>query len=558
MTQGRDGISLAPTGAPGHMGVARRLSVVAAVFAIAALVAGTAGTSYAKSKKIKMSHRASLLDQVAVTNYGAAFGGSIETFLAGARRNSGPAFWVKGTNTLLGAGTGPAGVSASSLDDHVAVAVPIDLIDLAGFGGFPAALACTGAGAPAPCCTGFHTGVCLPGTGFAEIFSPGATKNSAPESVIGTRNVTFGFPDFSGVNTPQGVAYEDPFDGVNPGRDILAVTNTLPFPLESLSDGLNGSNGGVACNAFGSAACTGVETPLSCCTGPGTGSCAGFTVGTITEFDTGELNKGTPGYNDLVEPFNNSPVIACTGAASGNGGTATDEGQCLACLPPAKVVNGVCNSFTLVPSGEANATIAGCLTFLLGPVGAAFDANGFLFVVNEAGVASGGPGFVTVYAPGASGDPYPVAVMGLIPGSPTPPGTFKDPAYITVDTIEFEDDLVFVTDVGDNSIKIFSPFENFDNSTLFFEGSLVGTIHGGHTKLKRPEGIALGMDDGALYVVNNQQNTLSMFTDFSLGGGDIAPTLIMSGRNTKLNLPVGVAVPAFTPSARETISARAN
>ena len=45
MTQGRDGISLAQGGARRLMGVARRLSVVAAVFVSAALVAGTAGTS---------------------------------------------------------------------------------------------------------------------------------------------------------------------------------------------------------------------------------------------------------------------------------------------------------------------------------------------------------------------------------------------------------------------------------------------------------------------------------------------------------------------------------
>ncbi len=56
----------------------------------------------------------------------------------------GPILFVKGANTLLGAGTGPTGVSVSSLDDHIGVTVPIDLIDLTGFGGFPSALACTG------------------------------------------------------------------------------------------------------------------------------------------------------------------------------------------------------------------------------------------------------------------------------------------------------------------------------------------------------------------------------------------------------------------------------
>ena len=86
-------------------------------------------------------------------------------------------------------------------------------------------------------------------------------------------------------------------------------------------------------------------------------------------------------------------------------------------------------------------------------------------------------------------------------------------------------------------------------------------IHGGSTKLKRPEGLALGTDDGALYVVNNIKNSLEMFTDIGSdeGGGDIPPTLIVQGRNTKLNFPVDVALPAFTPSSSYTDGgARAN
>ena len=162
MTQGRDGISLAPTGARRLMGVAHRLSVVAVGFAIAALVAGTAATSFAQT---------ALLDTVIVSNYGAAFAGSLTTFEAGSKKHTRPFLLVKGTNTLLGASTGPAGVSVSSLDGHVAVNVPIDLVDLTGFGA----------------AAGLSNG---PGTGFAEIFSPGADKNTVPENIIGTRNVS--------------------------------------------------------------------------------------------------------------------------------------------------------------------------------------------------------------------------------------------------------------------------------------------------------------------------------------------------------------------------------
>ena len=106
------------------------------------------------------------------------------------------------------------------------------------------------------------------------------------------------------------------------------------------------------------------------------------TVGTITEFDTNLLAVGTPGFNDGVAPFNNSPV--CT-----NPCVATDT------CPPNPPGTAICPAADL-----GNATIGGCDTFLLGPVAVAFDENGYLFAVNEAGVASGGPGFVTVYSPG--------------------------------------------------------------------------------------------------------------------------------------------------------------
>lgn len=551
MTQCRDGISLAPKSAQGLMGVARRLSGTVAIFVVAALL-GTAGTSHAKR------HHAgpTLLDTVTVTNYGSAFAGDLVTYKKGEGHTSRPFLWVKGTNTLLQAGTGPAGVSVSSLDDHIGVTVPIDLIDLTGFGGFPAALACTSAGQAGAlgavgCCTGFHKGNCEAGSGFAEIFGPGSDKNATPESIIGTRNLTFGNLVFgctgpgapvpcctgpnagtctfntSGINTAQAIAFESPYDGVNPGKDVVAIGNTLPINFFSTQDNLDGTNGGIACNSFGSGTCSGPGAPLPCCTGRGTGTCAGFTVGTITEFDRATLK---PGFNDTVAPLNDFPVCTLPGVA----------------IPPNTEPPTFCP-----PGSRSGATLGGCLTFLLGPVGLAFDETGFLFAVNEAGVASGGPGFVTVYPPGASGDQFPTAIIGLIPGSPTA-GAFIDPVKIAVasDT-DFTEDVIFVTDVGDNSVKIFAPFTNFE--TFFFTGMQIGTIQGGATKFRRPEGIALNVDASALYVVNNHTNSFEMFTDIggiiSTGGTqNISPTLIVQGRNTKLDLPVDIALPAFTPT----------
>ncbi len=165
-----------------------------------------------------------------------------------------------------------------------------------------------------------------------------------------------------------------------------------------------------------------------------------------------------------------------------------------------------------------------------------FDADGFLYVVNEIGK------YVTVYAPGASGNAIPVAFIGAI--GPTK-GAFLDPQYIAV-TGAGEGATIYVTDAGDNSIKIITPFTNF---TLFaFAGKLDGTIIGAKTKLKRPLGIAFGIhDNDDLYVVNNNANSLEMFDDFTTAGGNIRPKLIVQGPASRMNFPVGVALPQFTP-----------
>jgi hypothetical protein len=505
MTQGRDGISLAHARALKLMRVARRLSLVAAVFVIAALLVGIAGTSYAKSKKnlINPSTNPRLEDTIVVSNYGAVWYGSIETFAAGAGHSAGPKFRIYGTKTNLGSSTGAAGDSVSSLDAHIAVAIPIDFFDITGCGPF---------GQPAP----GTTSPLLYGTGLAEIFGPTATGNSAPENIICSPNFAFGAPNTTGVFYPQGVAFESPYDGVNPGHDIVAVANQFPV--------VYGPDSGQAACA---PAPTNIEPtkghPGVCGGGPvGPGS----SLGTITEYDRLTLAPGL----DNVEPFNNNPVDAL-------------------------------NPFSLAPYTQ-NATIGGCLSLLAGPAGVAFDQTGYLFVVNNAGFdafdLSCAPRYVTVYAPGAAGDAFPKAVMGLFGATAgsfaAPDGSSTQPIAAAVlsgpispDT-GYPEDIVYVTNMADNSIKTFNPFTNFDNSNFFFQGAQLGTISGPHTKLRAPEGIAIDAAGDALYVVSSDNNSLEMFTDFPSTGGDIPPTLIISGPHSKMNLPVGAALAAFTPT----------
>ena len=470
----------------------RRLSVIAAALAAVSFVVGMAGTSFAGKDPTGVG----LFDTVVVSTYGASFSGSVLTYLQGSKKNAAPALRVNGTNTGLSASSGAAHDSVQSVDGHIAVAVPIDNFGGVDFKGDISQCGPFGAGT-------------LFGTGMVEIYSPGANGNSSPENIICSPNVAFGAPNITGIDFPGGVAFEDPFDGVNPGREILAVANN--FPLVTGPDNIPGTICAVA----------------------------GFGAGTVTEYDISTLG---PGPVNNVLPFNNSPVSAL-------------------------------NPFTLAPF-TANATIGGCLTTMLGPEALTFDEFGDLFVVNNLGslspASAAAPRFVTIYPDGASGDAFPnLGVIGLLPpfggcvGCP-PAGILQQPVGIAVDSQSgFEESVMFVTDTGDNSIKVFAPFTNFNPSTFFNQGTLLATIKGGQTKLSSPMGVAFAND--TLYVVNQTKNSLLMFQDIDSIPVDftgvnppvdnIRPTLILGGKRAKLQEPVGVAVfPQFTPSSTETVS----
>ena len=446
MTQGRDGISLAHRAALRFWEVARQLSVVAALFTVAALLAATADPSYAGGKKNKATSDRTLEDTVVVSNNGAILGGSLTTYTAGSGANAKPLFEVKGNHTLMGLG-GVQGNAQSSLDGHIVVtSSAADLVMSFGPGS-------NGNTAPDTVLVG-------------GLIGPPATPTGAsPTGIIIPQGATFQNP-FRRVsaNQPQSLLDEDIFANSNFGNIVVADENYLGEPIPCPNKGV--------------------------------------TIGTITEFfrtDTG-----------FAHPLENSPVFEIP-------------------FPPATGFFSV------------NATIAGCNTALDGPIGVAFDGNGNLFVVNEglAGLGAGPPGFVTKYEAGAHGDAEPIDFIGLFP--PTA-GAFVDPQYIAVGAEGHE---IYVTDVGDNSIKI------FDVSTPF-DASLINTISGPGSKLNRPMGIASNDTSGGddLYVVNNNDNSLLMFDDPPFS----TPSTVIRQNNhnnrvgrTHLNLPVGVALPQFFP-----------
>jgi hypothetical protein len=450
MTQDTESISMAHRAALGCLAVARQLAVVVMMVSVVALVAGSAGTSYAKNKKKVTPEDKQLEDTVVVSNFGSLFAGSLETFAAGTIATGAPLREIIGSNTFLGAGNGAAGDAQSSLTGTIAVGVPLGIA-----GVFP--------------------------NGLVELFSLGDNKNTPPDQIIGSPT-GFGAPDLTGLSLPQGVAYADPFTldlaHQSVGQrvftdDILAVANFTPAVVE-----LDGDP----------------------CPGP-----VGFVLGTITEYDTAGLATFNPstfaGINDIF-PLDNTPVTVA-GALS----------------------------------PTHNATLGGCNTALFGPVGLTFDSDGFLYVVNEIGK------YVTVYFPGAFGDEFPVAIVGLF--APTA-GAFIDPQFITVSGSFFSEGgaTIYVTDAGDNSVKVFDVFTNQIPMSIF-TGTSLGSIAGGKTKLKRPLGIAISGDD--LYVVNNNANSLEMFDDLDVSGlGNIRPKLIIQGKPARMNFPVGVAHPQFS------------
>lgn len=462
MIQGTDGISLAHRAAQRCLAVARQLSVVALVVSIAALLAGTAGTSYAQGRKVSREDR-TIEDTVVVSNFGSLFAGSVETFTAGSAGNIHAAREIKGSSTLLGAGNGASGDAQSALDGDIAVTIAL--------------------GVPVLC-----------PAGCVGVWPAGATGNSAPEDFIGgPAGVTGGtvplgplvfdiLSNNTGLFLDQGVAFNNPFRYVGV-HNVASVTQPDQFAVANFGQVVVASveDVGDIGTCFGAA----FEQPNP-------------TIGTITEYFSGDTGN--------VAPTPNVPVFE-------------------AAFPP---------STALLFS---NATIGGCSTGLDGPVGVAFDDLGELFVVNEglAGVGVGPPGFVTVYQSGAFGDAPPFAIIGLV--GPTA-AAFINPLYIAVSP---DGDTMYVTDAGDNSIKVFDTFSNFNG--LFFEGTQLGTIAGGKTKLVRPEGIAFnGFDD--LYVVNNNANSLEMFDDLDLSGlGNNRAKTIIKGKKTNLNFPVGVALP---------------
>lgn len=135
---------------------------------------------------------------------------------------------------------------------------------------------------------------------------------------------------------------------------------------------------------------------------------------------------------------------------------------------------------------------------------------------------------VTGYAAGTNGNAAPaLAIVGLNTNLDIPVGIARDAAG-----------RVYVANQGTNSILVYAPGDT-GNATP------VNTIMGASTGLDMPWGMTLD-GTGRLYVVNYNPNTrASSITVYSAGAtGNAPPTATITGSNTRLQVPEGVALDA--------------
>ncbi len=182
------------------------------------------------------------------------------------------------------------------------------------------------------------------------------------------------------------------------------------------------------------------------------------------------------------------------------------------------------------------ATISGSNTGLATPMGVAVDSGGKIYVADfnaDPYVAANFqvyPGRVFVYSAGSDGNVYPVAIIG---GSKT---GLVYPEGIAVDS----GGKIYVVDEYASSVVVYSAEGDGD-------GAPIATIGGSSTGLLLSQGIAVD-SSGKIYVANwgnivDGGSIAPSLSVYAAGShGNASPLAIISGSNTGLNQPEGIAV----------------
>ena len=175
------------------------------------------------------------------------------------------------------------------------------------------------------------------------------------------------------------------------------------------------------------------------------------------------------------------------------------------------------------------ATLNGDLTLISHAGGIAVDANGNIYLTNDATDIIGDR--VTVYPVGSSGNTAPSAV---IVGSNT---GLAFPAGIAVDSTN-----IYVANKATDSVTVYPLAANGNVAPI-------ATISGPNTGLNTPSGIALD-SAGLIYVTNEggfEGNNTSVTVYAAGANGNATPVTTVAGSSTQLARPRGIAVVPFLP-----------
>ncbi len=189
--------------------------------------------------------------------------------------------------------------------------------------------------------------------------------------------------------------------------------------------------------------------------------------------------------------------------------------------------SGAVTAYPAASSGDVSPLAAA--TGLSEPEFVAVDANGNIYVTNACNST------VTIYAKGSNGNAAPIAVIG---GSNT---SLALPAGIAVDSNGY----IYVVDQFYPSVFVYPPL---GSSTGLLNETPTAIIFGSNTGLAEPEGITLD-SSGKIYVADdgNAEDDIPpsvfVYPALSLSGVlNEAPTATISGSNTDLEAPFGIAL----------------
>ncbi len=225
--------------------------------------------------------------------------------------------------------------------------------------------------------------------------------------------------------------------------------------------------------------------------------------------------------------LNESPVAEIEGSQAGLNGNFAIALDASGNIYVTNAQNNSVTVFAANPTGTdlatPIATIVGSNTGLNYPDGIALDASGKIYVANGSG---SGPS-ITVYAASPSGT-LNETPLATIAGNST---TLEQPTGLALDAAG----RIYTADpVGNNGITIFAA-----NPVGTMNEAPLATISGNGTGLDYPLGVALDAS-GKIYVPSELNNTIAVFA--ANASGNAAPIATISGSSTGLNNPAGLGL----------------